>query len=127
MAGQGFREKRQMEYAAPDAPRSVAYANLKIDAAGRIIVPAEMRAAMMAKTGDSLTAHVVDGELRVVSRAWIMRRVEEEAERFRAANPGARFADELAANRQEDIRLDEERWSRLDAEAASIRDGTARR
>lgn len=127
MAGQGFREKRQMEYAAPGAPRSVAYANLKIDAAGRIIVPAEMRAAMMAKTGDSLTAHVVDGELRVVSRAWIMRRVEEEAKRFRAANPGARFADELAANRQEDIRLDEERWSRLDAEAASIRDAAARR
>jgi len=127
MAGRAFHENRQTEYAPRSAPRSVAYANLKIDTAGRIIVPAEMRAAMMAKPGDSLTAHVVDGELRVVSRAWVMRRVEEEAERFKAANPVASFANELAANRQEEVRLDEERWSRLEAEAAATQHGTVRR
>lgn len=127
MSRQGFGEKRQAAYATRSEPRSVAYTNLKIDAAGRIIVPAEMRAAMMVKPGDSLTAQVVDGELRVVSRAWVMRRVEEEAERFKAANPDASLADELVLERNEEVARDEARWTRLAAEAAETRDPTVRR
>lgn len=126
MAAQGFGEKRQADYAAGVAPVSISYTNLKIDSAGRIIVPAEMRAAMLAKAGDTLTARVVDGELRVVSRAWVMRRIAEEAERSRAAYPGD-AVDELLADRREEARLEDERWARLEREGAGPPDGSAGR
>lgn len=104
MAPRGFAEKPQAEYETPSGPRSVPYASLKLDSAGRIVVPAAMRAAMLAKAGDTLVAQVVDGELRVVSREWVMRRIDEEAERFKAANPGVSVVDELIADRREEAR-----------------------
>lgn len=104
MAPRGFAEKRQAGYDAAPAPRSVPYTNLKMDSAGRIIVPTEMRSAMLAKPGDVLTAQVVDGELRIVSRDWIMHRVKEHATRFKAANPGVSVVDELIADRREEAR-----------------------
>lgn len=108
MAPRGFSEKRQADYDA-SVPRSVPYASLKLDSAGRIVVPAEMRSAMLAKAGDTLVAQVVDGELRIVSRDWVMHRIDEEAARFKAANPGVSLVDELIADRREEARreLDE--------------------
>lgn len=106
MAPRGFAEKRQPNYEAPPASRSVDYTNLKLDSAGRIVVPAAMRAAMLAKAGDTLVAHVVDGELHVVSHDWIMRQIDEEAEKFKAANPGVSVVDELIAERREEARRD---------------------
>lgn len=127
MAPRGFAEKRQPDYEAVPGPRSVPYTNLRLDSAGRIVVPAAMRAAMLAKAGDTLVAQVVDGELRIVSREWIMRRIDEEAEKFKAANPGVSLVDELIADRREEVRRDEERWARLEREAADIETGRARR
>jgi len=122
MAPRGFAEKRQPDYKATPDPRSVPHTNLRLDSAGRIVVPAAMRAAMLAKAGDTLVAQVIDGELRVVSHEWIMRRIDEEAEKFKAANPGVSLADELIADRREEVRLEEERWARLEREAAKLRD-----
>lgn len=122
----GFAEKRQSAYDG-DAPRSVPYTNLKIDSAGRVVIPAEMRAAMGTKPGDMVTAWVEDGKLHAVTRDWVMRRLDEEAERFKAANPGVSLVDELIAGRREEVRLDEERWARLEREAAEIEADRARR
>jgi bifunctional DNA-binding transcriptional regulator/antitoxin component of YhaV-PrlF toxin-antitoxin module len=126
MSPRGFAEGRQAEYETAPGPRSVPYASLRLDSAGRIVVPAAMRAAMLAKAGDTLVAQVVDGELRVVSREWVMRRIDEEAEKFKAANPGVSAVDELIADRREEVRLDEERWARLEREAADIEANRAR-
>ena len=104
MAPRDFAEKPQAEYETAPGPRSVPYASLRLDSAGRIVVPAAMRAAMLAKAGDTLVAQVVDGELRVVSREWVMRRIDEEAKRFKAANPGVSLVDELITDRREEAR-----------------------
>jgi hypothetical protein len=86
-----------------------------------------MRAAMLAKPGDTLTARVIDGELRVVSRAWVMRRIHDEAERSKAADQRIDPVQELIADRREEARLEDERWARLEREAAAAQDGTASR
>lgn len=122
----GFAEKRQPGYDA-GAPRSVPYTNLKIDSAGRVVIPAEMRAAMGTKPGDMVTAWVEDGKLQAVTRDWVMRRLDEEAEKFRGANPGVSLVEELIAGRREEVRLDEQRWARLEREAADIEAGRAPR
>ena len=116
MAAQGFGEKRPAPYAGNEL-RSVDYTNLKIDSAGRVIIPAEMRAAMLARPGDMLTARVVDGELRVVSRAWVMERIDTFAREWKLKNPGVSVVDELIAERREEARQEDARYERLEREA----------
>jgi AbrB family looped-hinge helix DNA binding protein len=60
----GFAEEQPPFEAKQDELRSVAYTRLKIDTAGRVVIPAEMRAAMKVKPGDTVTAEVIDGGLR---------------------------------------------------------------
>jgi bifunctional DNA-binding transcriptional regulator/antitoxin component of YhaV-PrlF toxin-antitoxin module len=128
MPPRGFSEKRQADFhSAPSAPRSVGYTNLKLDSAGRIIVPAEMRAAMLAKPGNTLSARVVDGELRIVSRDWVMHRIDEAAAKFKAANPQYDFQADMDADRLEEARLHEERWARLERDAADLQREADRR
>lgn len=91
---------------ASDALRSVALARLKVDSAGRIVIPAEMRTAMMVKAGDTVTAEVVDGELRAMSRPVVLARVRTHAERFKAGHPGASVVDELIAERRAEAQRD---------------------
>jgi AbrB family looped-hinge helix DNA binding protein len=54
----GSSEEPQQPPGASNELRSVPHARLKIDGAGRIVIPAEMRAAMMVKPGDTVTARV---------------------------------------------------------------------
>src|SRR5690606_19168305 len=84
--------------------RSVPHARLKIDSAGRIVIPAEMRAAMMVKPGDMVTAEVVDGEFRIVSPGVALKRVQDFAREWKARNPGISVVDELIAERREEAR-----------------------
>ena len=109
MAPRGFTEKAQAAYDESGPLPSIDYTTLRIDSAGRVVIPADMRAAMLARPGDTLTASVVEGELRIVSRDWVMRRIRQEAERFKAANPGVSVVDELISERREEARkeLDE--------------------
>lgn len=125
-AGGFAEEPASFDHDADDLS-SVSFTRLKLDSAGRVVIPAEMRAAMMVKPGDSVTAQVVEGELRIVSRAWVMRRIRQEAEKFKAANPGVSLVDELIADRREEARREDERWTRLEREADELESKGARR
>lgn len=94
---------------------SVGYTRLKIDPAGRILIPAEMRAAMLVKPGDTVTARVVDGEFRIVSPEASLRRVQAIARKIIPS--GVSLVDDLIADRREEARREDERYARLEREA----------
>lgn len=94
---------------------SVGYTNLKIDSAGRVVIPAEMRAAMMVKPGDTVVAAVENGEFRIVSSGVALKRLQAAGRKWKAENPGVSLVDELIAERREEARreLDEaNEWRR---------------
>lgn len=92
-------EPQQFEGPKTDLP-SVGYVRLKIGDGGRIVIPADMRAAMMVKPGDTVTARVIDGEFRIVSKGVALKRVQAEALKLKAENPGVSVVDELIAERR---------------------------
>ncbi|MBX3568645.1 MAG: AbrB/MazE/SpoVT family DNA-binding domain-containing protein [Rhizobiaceae bacterium] len=95
-------EQRPFERQSP--LRSVAHARLKIDAAGRIVIPAEMRAAMMVGPGDTVTAQVIEGAFSIVSPDVALKRVQAFAETFKAEHPGIGVVDDLIAGRRAEAR-----------------------
>ena len=103
---EGFAEDPQ-RFENPSADlASVGYAKLKIGEAGRIVIPAEMRAAMMVKPGDTVTAQVVNGEFRIVSPKVALKRVQAVAQQFK--RPGVSAVDELIAERRAEARRETE-------------------
>jgi AbrB family looped-hinge helix DNA binding protein len=87
--------------------QSVGYTRLKIGEAGRVVIPAEMRAAMGVKPGDVVTAEVVDGELRLLSRDAAIRKAQAIVREYVPA--GVSLVDELISDRREEARRDTER------------------
>lgn len=108
MTSSGFSEDHQRTYEAPaDAGlQSVARARLKIDRAGRVVIPAEMRAAMMVKPGDAVSAEVVDGEFRIISGGVAIRRAQAIARKV--IPPGVDLVAELIQDRREEARREAE-------------------
>jgi AbrB family looped-hinge helix DNA binding protein len=107
MAGpKGFAEEPQTFENAPTNLASVGYTRLKIGEAGRIVIPAEMRAAMMVKPGDTVTAEVVEGEFRIVSPAVAIRRAQSLARKILPADVS--WVDELIADRRAEARREAE-------------------
>ena len=105
----GFSESRQSEYdAAETGLVSVERVRLKIDKAGRIVIPAEMRAAMLVQPGDTVTARVVDGEFRIVSPRAARRRFREATREWREQNPDVDPVAELIADRRAEARQEAE-------------------
>lgn len=102
----GFSEEAQPFDSPADGLRSVPYARLKIDSAGRVVIPAEMRAAMMVKAGDTVTAEVKDGEFRIVSPVVAVRRAQALARKL--LPPGVSLVDELIADRREEAQREAE-------------------
>ena len=100
----GFAEEPQAFQNTTDELRSVPHTRLKVDSAGRIVIPAEMRAAMMVAPGDTVTAEVVEGEFRIVSPAVALKRVQAFAKKFKARNPGVSVVEEFIAERREEAR-----------------------
>ena len=98
----GFSEEPQPFDSAADALRSVPYARLKIDSAGRIVIPAEMRAAMMVKPGDTVSAQVNNGEFRIVSPQIAILRAQAIVRKV--VPPNVSLVDELIADRREEAR-----------------------
>jgi AbrB family looped-hinge helix DNA binding protein len=98
--------------------QSVDYTRLKIDSAGRIVIPAEMRAAMLVKPGDTVTAEVSNGEFRMVSPEIVLRQIQALARQHK--EPGVDEVDEFIADRREEARRVDERFDRLEREAAEI-------
>ena len=102
----GLSDESQPFSAKPSAVESVAPTKLKIGEAGRIVIPAEMRSAMMVKPGDTVTAEVVDGEFRIVSPKVALKRVQALAEKYK--KPGVSVVDELIAERRAEARREME-------------------
>lgn len=123
----GLAEGQQPFEGAESGLRSVPHARLKIDSAGRVVIPAEMRAAMMVKPGDTVTAEVVDGEFRIVSPGVALKRVQAFAREWKAKNPGASVVDELIAERREEARREDERYDRLAREAGEAASRASRK
>ena len=113
MTHPGLAEEPAKSENEPSDLASVAHARLKIDSAGRIVIPAEMRAAMMVKPGDTVVAHVVDGEFHIVSPAVALKRVRAFARKWKAEHAGESVVDELIAERREEARREDERYDRL--------------
>lgn len=113
----GFAEEAQ-SFKHDDGLQSVDYTRLKIDSAGRIVIPAEMRAAMLVKPGDTVTAEVSNGEFRMVSPEIVLRQIQALARQHK--EPGVDEVDEFIADRREEARRVDERFDRLEREAAEI-------
>lgn len=102
----GFAKGQQAFEDAESGLRSVPHARLKIDGAGRVVIPAEMRAAMLVKPGDTVTAEVVDGEFRIVSPDVALKRFRAVGREWRKRNPGVDLVEELIADRRAEARED---------------------
>lgn len=92
---------------AADRPGDVASQKLRVAEDGRIVIPAEMRSAMLIDESGHLTARVVDGELRVLApRAALfkLRRMVREK-----APDGVSVVDELIAERRAEARREDGR------------------
>ena len=123
-ARKGFAEDQRPYDRQTDELRSVPHARLKIDKAGRVVIPAEMRAAMLVNPGDTVTAEVVEGVFRIVSPEVALKRVQAVAREWKKKNPGVDLVEELIAERREEARQEDERYDRLEREAAEVEKGT---
>lgn len=113
MRQSGFSEEPRKFEAEPAELASVDYMRLRIDSAGRIVIPADMRAAMLVKSGDTVTAQVTNGEFRIVSPAVALKRFQTVGREWRKKNPGVDLVEELIADRRAEARREAEeadRW-----------------
>jgi AbrB family looped-hinge helix DNA binding protein len=77
-------------------------AKATINEQGRLVIPAECREAAELKPGDELNVEVVGkGELRLLSKAQALKRVQE---RLRRAAKGRDLVAELIAERRADAK-----------------------
>jgi AbrB family looped-hinge helix DNA binding protein len=104
----GFGEEQQPFDAPLAGLHSVGSTRLKIGEAGRIVIPAEMRAAMMVRPGDTVTVQVVDGEFRIISPQLALKRFQAVGRAFFARNPDVDLVEELIAERREEARREAE-------------------
>ena len=92
---------------APDRPGDVASQKLRVAEDGRVVIPAEMRAAMLIDESGHLTARVVEGELRVLTpKAAIFKLQRMVREK---APDGVSLVDELIAERRAEARREDDR------------------
>ena len=85
------------EHRAPE-PGNVEAMALNISSDGRILVPQQMREAMMLDPDGRVTALVENGELRIVAPRAAIRRLQRMARQYR--KPGESVVDELIAERR---------------------------
>jgi AbrB family looped-hinge helix DNA binding protein len=75
-------------------------ARTKIDASGRVAIPAEHLRALGLREGDTVIMRVEDGELRIISIRQALRRAQEIVRKYVPADRS--LADELFAERREE-------------------------
>lgn len=78
---------------------SVSAQALEVGRDGRLVIPREMREAMLLDADRRVTACVEEGELRVLSRRAAIRRMQAEAQRLKT--PGTSEVDAFLAERRE--------------------------
>lgn len=71
---------------------------VQLKEAGRIVVPAELRAALNIGEGDTLTARVIDGEIRLMPLSTAISRAQALVREFVPANVS--LVDELLDDRR---------------------------
>lgn len=98
MATHGFSDDTAPFHSAARSREPEARAQLRIGDGGRIVIPADMRAALGVKPGDTLVARVVDGELSLMSQMAAVRRAQKLVRRF--VPEGVSLVDELIAERR---------------------------
>jgi AbrB family looped-hinge helix DNA binding protein len=86
----------------------------KINANGRIVIPAAIRLQMGIKPGDSVLMEVEDGVLRMETHRARIQRIQREIAQY--CKPGLLASDELIAERREEARREEEELERDRAE-----------
>jgi bifunctional DNA-binding transcriptional regulator/antitoxin component of YhaV-PrlF toxin-antitoxin module len=79
---------------------------LKVDAAGRLLIPAEMRASMRLSEDGAVLAWLDQGELRVVGTRVAAMRAQQIARA--KLGPNARLSEELIADRRAEARREAE-------------------
>jgi hypothetical protein len=79
---------------------------LKVDVAGRMLIPAEMRASMELSEDGTVLAWLEHGELRVAGTQVAARRAQQLARA--KLGPNARLAEELIADRRAEARREAE-------------------
>jgi bifunctional DNA-binding transcriptional regulator/antitoxin component of YhaV-PrlF toxin-antitoxin module len=82
----------------PAESRDIPPQRLNVAPDGRIVIPAAMRAAMHLGPDGVVMAEVVDGELRLVTPATAIRRIQDIAARYK--RPEESVVDEFLAERR---------------------------
>lgn len=67
---------------------------------GRVLIPAAVRQQLGFTENEPLSIYVQDGEVRIVSRAQAIRRMQQRMARYR--KPGRDAVDELLRERREE-------------------------
>lgn len=73
---------------------------VRLGSNGRLVIPAEYRKALGVDEGDELVVRLEDGELRLSTRKFALRRAQERVRRY--VPEGVSLADELIAERREE-------------------------
>ncbi|MEX0955498.1 MAG: hypothetical protein WDZ83_09830 [Rhizobiaceae bacterium] len=97
MAAQSKRASVRHE-AVDGEPGSVPHRPMSVSADGHLVLPAELRKAMLLDSDGRVTATVVDGELRVLSPMAAVRQLQRRAASL--VPPGTLVSDELIAERR---------------------------
>lgn len=87
-------------------PTTKLKAKVQIGAGGRLVIPAEMRAAMGVAEGDMLMARVVDGELRLLSPQAAIKKAQSLVRQF--VPEGVSLVDELIEEREAEVRKEDQ-------------------
>jgi AbrB family looped-hinge helix DNA binding protein len=103
--------RRRRRHTPPEKPKLAGEGienrvRLKVDAAGRVLIPADIRAAMGLSEGGTVLAWLEQGELRVVGIEAAARRAQQLARA--KLGPNARLAEELIADRRAEARREAE-------------------
>lgn len=76
---------------------------VKMDAAGRIVVPKALRDALGMPNGGDLTLSVEDGALRGLTRMAALRRLQDDLRKRRPPDDVGSVVDELLADRRAEV------------------------
>lgn len=117
-------EPNKFDHERPLFPSSQMPVRAVLGAGGRLVIPSELRALMEFSPGDAAVLRVVDGVLHITSGKMIMKQVEAEAAKFKARHPGVSGVDEFIADRRAEAKAVDERFDRLEQEAAEIAKAT---
>jgi bifunctional DNA-binding transcriptional regulator/antitoxin component of YhaV-PrlF toxin-antitoxin module len=94
----GLSDVDRTPYAPSGRSQAKLTARLQIGAGGRVVIPAEMRAALGVGEGDVLSGRVVDGELRLLSKEAAVRKAQELVRQY--IPEGVSLVDELIEERR---------------------------